>query len=162
MKDILNTGNSFPYACQKVPDKEWNSLNFDGQIVYCSYCNLMCRYGRGLVQNSKKPERGDVDAISDILHQSSKASDKLKTEIVATDIVRPKFIADFDGEEFENHCRAYIDYYRDEITEFAKEIYYLNEDPKARIKHASILFSLLHVGFSAYLQARRDNEKVKF
>lgn len=162
MRDIIKNANRFPYICQNIPDKEWNSLNFDGQIVYCSYCNLMYRYGRRLVQNSKKPEKYDVDAIVDILHQSSKASDKLKTEIVATDIVRPKFIADFDGEEFENHCRAYIDYYRDEITEFAKEIYYLNEDPKARIKHASILFSLLHLGFSAYLQARRDNEKAKF
>ena len=162
MKDVIKRANRFPYACQRIPDEEWNTLDFDGQIAYCYYCKLMCPYGRKLVQYNKKPEKGDVDAISDILHQSSKASDKLKTEIVATDIVRPKFIADFDGEEFENHCRAYIDYYRDEITEFAKEIYYLNEDPKARIKHASILFSLLHVGFSAYLQARRDNEKVKF
>ena len=158
MKDILKSANTFPYACQRVPDKEWDSLDFDGQIAYCYYCKLMCPYGRKLVQYSKKPEKNDVDAIDNISHQSKKESDRLKTEIGATDIVRPKFIVDFDGEEFENHCRAYINYYRDEITEFAKEIYYLNEDPKARIKHARMLFSLLHVGFSTYLQAKKDKE----
>ncbi|MHA1321078.1 MAG: hypothetical protein ACTSQ1_14895, partial [Promethearchaeota archaeon] len=139
----------FPYACQKVPDTEWDALGFEGQIAYCYYCKLMCPYGRKLVQYSKIPEKDDVDAIDDISHQSRKASDKLKIEIgTITDKVRPKFIIDYDGEEFKKHCEEYVDYYRDEITEFAKEIYYLNEDPKARIKHASILFSLLHVGFS--------------
>jgi len=134
MKDILKSANRFPYACQRIPDKEWDSLDFDGQIAYCYYCKLMCPYGRKLVQYKQKPEIG------------------------ATSIVRPKFIVDFDGEEFENHCREYVDYYRDEITEFAKEIYYLNEDPKARKKHACMLFSLLHVGFSTYLQARTEKE----
>ena len=161
MKDIIKIANRFPYACQNIPDKEWDSLDFDGQIGYCYYCKLMCPYGRKLVQYNKKPEKDDVDAIDDILHQSRKASDKLKTEIGATDTVRPKFIDDFDREDFENHCRAYVDYYRDEITEFAKEIYYLNEDPKARIKHACMLFSLLHVGFSTYLQARTEKKNAE-
>ncbi len=159
MKDILKKANNFPYACQKIPDKAWDSLDFDEQITYCSYCKLMCPYGRKLVQYNKKPEKDDVYAVDDILHQSKKATDKVKSEIGATDKVRPKFIVDFDGEEFEKHCRAYVDYYRDEITKFAKEIYYLNEDPKARKKHARMLFSLLHLGFSSYLQARKDKEK---
>ena len=121
----------------------------------------MCLYGRKLVQYNKKPKKDGGDAIDDILNQSRKASDNLKTEIGATDTVRPKFIFDFDGEEFKKHCRDYIDHYRVEITEFANEIYYLNEDPKARKKHARMLFSLLHVGFSTSLQARRDKEKAE-
>ena len=161
MREVPNIAKIFPYACQKIPDDGWDSLDFDGQIAYCYYCKLMCPYGRELVQYNKKSEEDDVDATDDILHQSRKTSDNLKTEIGATDTVRPKFIVDFDGEEFENHCREYIEHYRDEITEFAKEIYYLNEDPKARKTHARMLFSLLHVGFSTYLHTRRDKEILK-
>ena len=72
--------------------------------------------------------------------------------------MRPNFFDDPESEEFKKHCRAFIDYYRDEITEFADEIYYLNGDPKARKKHARMLFSLLHVGFWTYLQAKKDKD----
>ena len=101
------------------------------------------------------------DFEKNILTESKKAFENLKIEIKATGIENPKFFDDFDSEEFEIHSREYIDYYKEEISEFAIEIYHLNEDPKARIKYARILFSLLHVGFSTYLQAREDKEKVK-
>jgi len=99
------------------------------------------------------------DSEKNILNESEKASDKPKTEMGTANIETPIIFDDFDSEEFDNYCRAYIDHYHDEITEFANEIYFLNENPKARIKHARILFSLLHVGFSTYLQARREKEK---
>ena len=37
MKDIIKSAKRFLYACQMVPDKEWDSLDFDGQIGYCYY-----------------------------------------------------------------------------------------------------------------------------
>ena len=159
MREVPKSVKIFPYACQKIPDEGWDSLDFDGQIAYCHYCKLMCPYGRKLIQYNKKPEKDDVDVKDNNFHQSKKASDKLKPEIGATGTIRPKFFLDFDGDDFENHCREYVDYYRDEITEFAKEICNLNEDPKARKEHARMLFSLLHVGFSTYLQTRKDKEK---
>ena len=97
-----------------------------------------------------------------MLDESKKTFKKLKIEIEATGIENPKFFDDFDSEEFEFRSREYVDFYKDEISEFADEIYSLNEDPEARKKHARMLFCLLHVSFSTYLQARRDNEKVKF
>jgi len=93
-----------------------------------------------------------------MLNESRKAFEKLEIEIEATNVENPKFFDDFDSEEFEIHSREYVDYYKDEIAEFAKEIYYLNEDPKARKKYFRMLFCLLHVGFSTYLQARKDKE----
>ena len=96
-----------------------------------------------------------------MLNESRKAFEKLEIEIDATNVENPKFFDDFDSEAFEIHSREYVDYYKDEIAEFAKEIYYLNEDPKVRKKHARTLFSLLHVGFSTYLQARQDKKKAE-
>ncbi len=101
------------------------------------------------------------DFKKNMLIESRKAFEKLEIEIEATNVENPKFFDDFDSEEFEIHSREYVDYYKDEIAEFAKEIYYLNEDPMARKRHASILFSLLHVGFSTYLQARKGKEKAE-
>ena len=54
-----------------------------------------------------------------------------------------------------------MDYYRDEISEFANNIYFLNEDPKARKEHARTIFSLLHVGFTTYLKARKEKEQAE-
>ena len=100
------------------------------------------------------------DFKKNMLNESKKAFEKLEIEIEAAYIENPKFFDDFDSEEFEIHSRAYVDYYKDEIAEFAKEIYSLNNDPMARKKHARMLFCLLHLGFSTYIQARRDKEKV--
>jgi len=77
-----------------------------------------------------------------ILNEAKKAFKKLEIEIDAPDIENPKFFDDFDSEEFEFRSREYIDSYKHEISEFANEIYSLNEDPKARKKHARILFFL--------------------
>ena len=100
------------------------------------------------------------DFKKNMLNESRNAFEKLEIEIEATDIDDPKFFDDFDSEEFEIHSREYVDYYKDEISEFAKEIYFLNNYPMARKRHARMLFCLLHVGFSTYLQARKDKEKV--
>ena len=91
-----------------------------------------------------------------ILTEAKKAFEKLTIEIEAPGIENPKFFDDFDSKEFEFRSREYVDSYKEEISEFANEIYSLNEDPKARKKYARILFSLLHVGFSIYLLARRE------
>lgn len=95
-----------------------------------------------------------------MLNESRNAFEKLKIEIEKTNIENPKFFDDFDSEEFEIYSREYIEYYKDEIAKFANEIYFLNEDPKARKKYARMLFCLLHVGFSTY-QARREKEKAE-
>ena len=102
---------------------------------------------------------GIMDTMDIISHQSKEAVDKLRTQIGATNVEIPVSFDDLDSIEFENHCNEYVDYYRDEISEFANNIYFLNEDPKARKEHARTIFSLLHVGFSPYLKARRDKEK---
>ena len=96
-----------------------------------------------------------------MLNESRKAFEKLEIEIEATNVENPKIFDDFDSEEIEIHSRAYVDYYKDEIAEFAKEIYFLNENHVTRKRHARMLFCLLHVGFSTYLQARKDKEKAE-
>jgi len=103
---------------------------------------------------------GIMDTMNIISHQSKEAVDKLQTQIGTANIETPLSFDDLDSVEFENHCIEYIDYYRDEISEFANNIFFLNKDPKARKEHARTIFSLLHAGFSTYIKARRDKEKV--
>lgn len=45
-----------------------------------------------------------------------------KIEIGTTNIKKPIIFDDMESKEFKKHCREYIDYYRDEINEFASEI----------------------------------------
>ncbi len=94
-----------------------------------------------------------------ILNEAKKAFEKLEFEIEAPGIENPKFFDDFDSKEFEFRSREYVDAYKDEISEFANEIYSLNEDPKARKNNARILFCLLYMGFSTYIQSREGKEK---
>ena len=96
-----------------------------------------------------------------MLNESRKAFEKLGIEIEAINVENPKFFDDFDSEEFEIHSREYVDYYKDEIAEFAKEIYFLNKNPETRVKHARTIFSLLHVGFNTYLKARKEKEQAE-
>ncbi len=108
----------------------------------------------------EKPDAMDKLSNMNILsHQSKKTVDNLKTQIGATNLEIPMSFDDLDSVEFENHCIEYVDYYRDEISEFANNIYFLNKDPKARKEHARTIFSLLHVGFNTYLKARKEKEQ---
>jgi len=106
-------------------------------------------------------DAGAMGTMNIISHQSKEAVDKLKTQIGATNIEIPVSFDDLDSKEFENHCIEYIDYYKDEISEFANNIYFLNKNPETRKEHARTIFSLLHVGFSPYLKARRDKDKTE-
>ena len=109
--------------------------------------------------DKEQAEKEEIETIDNILHQSKKTVYKLKNQKGTTHIDIPTSFDDLDSVEFENHCIEYIDYYRDEISEFANNILFLNKDPKARKEHARTIFSLLHVGFSPYLKARRDKIK---
>ena len=41
--------NELGYACKGIPDKDWEGMTNDEQLVYCYSCKLGCSYGNDLI-----------------------------------------------------------------------------------------------------------------
>jgi tetratricopeptide (TPR) repeat protein len=49
--------NELGYACKGIPDKDWEAMTNDEQLVYCYHCKLSCSYGNELILKDDRQKK---------------------------------------------------------------------------------------------------------
>ena len=78
--------------------------------------------------------------------------------ILGIDIERMKLPLEFSGLTFENHCKDYIEKYKDKIVDYANEILLVSNREKGDSEEFLELYMLL-MGFPSFLVIEKAKEK---